>query len=321
MAAETIADKSPQAQITLISDEDHPYYYRFMLGEYLCGQISRERLDYKPVEYYESKNIKLRLSQRALEIDAPNKEVLLYHKERVPYDKLLLATGASTKIPPYYQRFAAHLLPFSSIQDAEEIMPRAKEAQNALVIGGGLTGVTLALALRRCGLALFCILLKRSFYPLLWSDADFANIVSLLKDEGIELFIDKDIENIGVENGGGLNVSLLDGTQLKCDFIGASFGIEPNIDLAKSANISAERGILTDEYLQTNVPDIFAAGDVAQIYHSALRNYWVNLGQPNAIRQGKIAGLNMCGLEAKYEMHLVNIKELSGKTIRFRQWE
>jgi len=289
-AARTIRENDPKAKIFICTDESHLYYPRPKLYGVLSGEAKPQEIYMFSEEWYEKRGIKVHLNKKVLSIETAKKELLLEDRSRVNYDKLLLANGAHSVVPPIKGVEKTGVFTLRSIKDALTIKEYTKKTGKVIIIGGGLLGLEFAASLRKLGqqvevAEIFSRLLPRQL------DQEGATI---LKDQiearGINVVLGvKTVEVLGEKTVSGI---LLDnGKELSGNLVLISAGVRSNTDLAVEAGIKVDKGVVVDQYLQTSVKDVYAAGDVAEFEG---RVYGII---PAALEQAKIAAMNMLGKE------------------------
>ncbi len=285
-AARTIRENDPKAKISVYTDENHLYYPRPRLYEVLSGEAKPQEIYMFSEQWYEKRGIKVHLNKKVLGIETARKELLLEDRSRVNYDKLLLANGAHPFIPPIKGVEKTGVFTLRSIKDALTIKEYTKKTRKAIIIGGGLLGLEFAASLRKLGqqvevVEIFPRLLPRQL------DQDGATILKdRIETRGIKIVLGVKTEEIlGKKTVSGI---LLDnGKKLSGNMVLISAGVRSNKDLAAEAGIKVEKGVTIDQYLQTSVNDVYAAGDVAEFDG---RVYGII---PAAMEQAKIAATNM----------------------------
>jgi nitrite reductase (NADH) large subunit len=292
-AAEQIRGRDGQGPITVISDEDIPFYSRIRLNEYVAGDIQEQDLIVKKHEWYEAQQIKLRLKTRIVGADASKRVMVTADHEEIPYDRLLMAAGSHSFVPPIKGADRPGVYALRSVQDARNISSWAKQIKDAVLIGGGLLGLEAGNALRRLGKKVMVV----EFFPRLLPrqlDVDGARrLQALLEEMGFAFRLGAKTEAItGGDRVGG--VRLEGGEALNADMVIISAGVRPNLELAEPLGLETDKGIKVDDHLQTNQSHIYAAGDVAE-FRGFPYGIWTA-----AMEQGKIAGTNMAGGDATY---------------------
>jgi nitrite reductase (NADH) large subunit len=274
----------------MYTDEKRLYYPRPELYRVLSGEVQSQEIIAFPEQWYKEGGITVYLGKKVSKIDIVKKELLLEDGSRAIYDKLLLANGAHPFVPPIKGVDKTGVFSLRSVEDAVTIRDYAKKMTKAIVIGGGLLGLEFAASLRKLGLEVEVVEIFPRLLPM-QLDADGA---SVLKDRiaalgiGFELGV-KTVEILGKESVSG--IALDNGKQLSGDFVLFSAGIRSNIELAAEAGIKVNRGVVVDQYLQTNANDVYAAGDVAEFEG---RVYGII---PAAEEQARIAAVNLVGDE------------------------
>ncbi len=294
-AVETIRGIDPQASITLIAGEAFPPYSRPMISMVLEGSVKADRLPIRSDDFYESLRIKPVIGEWVRRIDPENRLVQTDRGNEFPYDRLLVATGANPrplKVPGtglpniFFMRNQAH------VQGMIETIRAG--ARNALVLGGGLVGLKATYGLMRRGLSVK--LLIRSDYPLSMQVDEYAGKILLAELVGRGLEVRVGAEPAAFEGNGKVSEAVLtDGTRHPTDLVVIGKGVNPAVSFLPRDKIKVDLGIMVDEHLETSLPGVFAAGDVAEHFDIARKTRWVNAIWPVAVEQGRIAGMNMAG--------------------------
>jgi nitrite reductase (NADH) large subunit len=297
-AAETIRQYDPEGGITLIGDESVPPYCRPMISLVLEGAISPEKLPIRSSRFYEDLNIQAVLGNRVTGIDV-DKRTVAVDGASFGFDRLLIATGADPR-PIKAEGVALENISYMRTQDhVRTMLAGLKGARRALVLGGGLVGFKAAYGLLRRGLTV--TMLIRSGYPLSMQVDEEAGL--MIRDELVRHGLDVrvDIEAIAFEGDGRVRAAhLSDGSRLPCDIVVIGKGVLPALAFVPRDRIRTDLGIVVDGRMETSVAGIFAAGDVAEYVDIARNTPWVNAIWPEAVNQGRIAGLNMAGRRVTY---------------------
>lgn len=298
-AAETIRQLDPAGEITMIGDETFQPYSRPMISLLLEGSIGSDRLPIRSAGFYDELNIQPILGHRATDIDIANRTVTV-GGATYGFDKLLIATGADPR--PIgadnlnlgcisYMRTQAHV---------ETMLDGLDGTHRALVLGGGLVGFKAAYGLLRRGLDV--TMLIRSSYPLSMQVDPEAGM--MIRDELVRHGLDVrvDLEVLEFEGNGRVEAAhLSDNSKLSCDIVVIGKGVLPALSFVPRDRIEVDLGIVVDGHMETSVSGIFAAGDVAEYVDVARKTPWVNAIWPEAVNQGRIAGLNMAGRQVAYQ--------------------
>ncbi len=292
-AAEAIHALQPEADITLISEEHNLPYFRMSLTRYLAGEVEREKLILHEQEWYLRNHITILLNTHAEAIDAEGKRVSLADGQILPYDKLILASGAHPNMPPFPGRELKGVQTLRTLEDADLIMEVARKQARVICIGGGLLGLEVAGAVARQGAQVTVLegldwLLPRQL------DAQASAILKQkIEEMGIKVVVPA-ITKAMHGDGRVEEVELADGQVLPADLVLISTGVSANLELAKSAGLAVNRGVLVNEHMVTSNPDILAAGDLTE-FQGRSYGLWIP-----AKNQGTIAGQNAAGKEANF---------------------
>jgi len=292
-AAEAIHKNDPQASILLLSKEPELPYFRMNLTRYLAGEVEANKLDLHNQAWYEQNRIELRLNTTVTSILPAEKMLILEDQDKIPYDILILATGASPFLPPFPGKDLAGVQTLRTIHDADSILAACCEPIPVVCIGGGLLGLEVAGAIARRGVMVTVV------ESLAW-------LLPRQLDQPASLILQSKIEKMGISvitgaktkalvgDGHVQAVELEDGRSLPASLVVISAGVSANVELARKAGLEVNRGILVDDHMRTSLPGIFAAGDEAE-HHGRLYGLWVP-----AKSQGTIAGLSAAGKDAVY---------------------
>ncbi|HBD09149.1 MAG TPA: NAD(P)/FAD-dependent oxidoreductase [Syntrophobacteraceae bacterium] len=298
-AAETIRQFDPNGKITMISDEVFPPYCRPMISMVLEGVVPPEKLPIRSSSFYEELKIEPVLGKRVSAVNLDNRAVSVNGKV-YPYDKLLIATGADPR------RIKADGLELKNIffmrteTHVRQMLVALPTVRKALVLGGGLVGFKASYGLLRRGIEV--TMLIRSGYPLsMQVDPEAGRMIwNELKAHGLDVRLG--VEATAFEGKDTVTKAhLSDGTLLSCDMVVIGKGVFPACGFIPKDKIKVDAGIVVDEHMETSAPGVFAAGDVAESIDIARKTPWVNAIWPEAVAQGRIAGINMAGRRTAYK--------------------
>ncbi|MEM2337149.1 MAG: FAD-dependent oxidoreductase [Candidatus Bathyarchaeia archaeon] len=289
------------AEITLITDEKHAGYSRCGLPFVIGGHIqSFSDLIVFPPSYFKMMKLNLKTETKVTKIDTGKKAVLTVDKngntEEIPYDSLIIATGASAFTPPIKGKEKQGILPLRTIEDGQRIDQAIREgAKTAVVMGAGLIGLETAVALQERGLKVTVVEMLPQVLPAML-DADIAKMVQeALEQKGIRILTSKPVEEfLGTDKVTGI---VAGGEQINADLFVSAFGVRANTQLAVDAGVALgeTRLIKTTARMETNIKDVYAIGDCAESIHIVTQKPVVQQLGTVAVRQGKVAGINAAG--------------------------
>ena len=294
-AAFKIRTLDPEASIRIYSDEPFPVYSRVTLGKYVYGGQNDETIILKKQKLYEEKNIDLVYQE--VEDIYPEDHQLSVEEKRIEYGKLLLATGGSPRPLPLKGLDKKGVSYFQYLKDAKYIQEKAKEAEHIVIIGGGFIGIEFVDILHKMGKT--CTLIVRDQWY--WQNM-IAKEGGEILDKYIKEYADIRYETEVAEVHGDdqiESVTLSDGDTILCDALFIGIGLVLNTELANKAETQVRRGIVTDEFLETSIPDVYAAGDVAEYFNPVTGRHECGGTWVNASMQGMIAGQNMVKPKSK----------------------
>lgn len=302
-AAETIRKNDCDCKITIIGDEEYPFYYRPQLPKYVSGAITEEKLWGKKKDYYEKNNFTLRLGKKVSKIKSDMNEVILEDETTINYDSLLIATGGSIKKKNYPgSDLNGGIVGLRTINDAKDIKEKIKSAKSAVVIGEDFLTLSLTEALQSSGLDVTYLMPGDRLWPEIL-DKDASSILELkLSEKGIRIKHKTDIKEIVVKNRAIQGVITTNGELIDCQILGVVDKLKPNMDFLNGSGVNTGNGILVNDKMRTNVDNVYAAGDVAQLQdtmHNEIPE--INVRWLKAWKQGQVAGSNMTGNEAEYD--------------------
>src|SRR5688572_8496894 len=313
-AIEAIRSLDPVGEITLIGDDPYGFYSRPGLAYYLTGELHDKALFPRTADDFHALNFRY-VKGRVTKILRAEHILELENQSPISYDRLLIAVGAQAiplKVPG---ADLEGVLKIDHMEDAKRILKHARRGKTAVVVGGGITALELVEGFVSRGMKVHYLLRGDRYWSNVLDDQESRIVEHRLQEERVTLHYHAEAVEVTGQNGRVSGVRLLNGPELKCDLVAYAIGIRPRVELAKQAGLTIDRGILVNEYLQTNDPDIFAAGDVAQVYDPMSgRSILDSLWNP-ARQQGHTAGLNMAGRKTPYvKSPPFNVTRLAGLT-------
>lgn len=289
-----IRKRNKKCTIEIISTEKVIGYNRPMLTKGILSDVDPINFYIKPLEWYQENNIKLTLGMTVTEIKKDSRELVLENGETRTFDKLILATGADSFIPPIKGADQEGVYAIRSLEGVNRLQEYLKQVNKAVIIGGGILGLEAAWELKRAGKDVTVIELSQSIMNKQLDERGSALLQAAAEKSGIRVITNTGIEEISGD-GKATGVKLVDGVFADGELVILSTGVRQNIGLAKEIGIETGRSIKVNEKMETSVKDIYACGDCAE-YNGVNYAIW---GQ--AVEMGKAAGINAVGDEYKYE--------------------
>jgi NAD(P)H-nitrite reductase large subunit len=295
-AVEGIRNIDKKGEITIITNEPHHTYSRPLISYLLLGKVTREGIKYRHDNFYTDNKCTLLANVAVTGIDAAKKNVVLQDGKKIPYDKLLVATGSSPFVPVFAGLdTVVNKCTFMSLDDADRLETMLKKDKRVLIIGAGLIGLKCAEGI-----------LERVKHITVLDLAP--RILSSILDDGGAKLVQNHLEKKGVEFRLAANVKsftsdkalLEDGDAIDFDILVLAVGVRPNTSLLNGI-AKIDRGIVVNEKSETTVPDIYAAGDCTQALDVSSGQNKVMALLPNAYMQGECAGINMTGGSARFD--------------------
>jgi NADPH-dependent 2,4-dienoyl-CoA reductase/sulfur reductase-like enzyme len=313
-AAEAIRSQDASANITLIGDEPHGYYSRPGLAYYLTGELPENGLH--PYDRDDFRRMKLRMIHTRVRAIHPHKHQIENHEgQHLTYDRLLIATGARAVRMDVPGIELDGVVVLDNLDDARQILKKVRRARSVVVVGGGITALEIVEGLVSRGVKTHYFLRGNRYWSNVLDETESRIVEERLRHEGVKIHYHTELAKILGKRNRVAGVITKSGEHIKCKMVAVAIGIRPCTELASTAGLKIDRGILVDEYLRTSAPDIFAAGDVAQVYDPHTGKSVVDSLWGPARGQGNAAGMNMVGNSTPYVKAVpFNVTRLAGLT-------
>lgn len=277
--------------ITIFGEEPYPNYNRIQLSKVLQGDTDLSDITLNDWNWYEENNIQLYPGEMVTKIDTENKKVHTSKERVVEYDKLIIATGSLPFIIPVPGHDKKGVTAFRDIKDCEKMISASKEFKKAAVIGGGLLGLEAARGLLNLGMEVDVIHIADFLMERQLDETAGKMLQKELEKQGMNFLMQKQTAEITGENRVE-GIRFNDGEEIQTDLVVMAVGIRPNAGLAKENGIGVNRGILVNDYMETDIPDVYAVGECAE--H---RGTVYGLVAP-LYEQGKAMAAHICGVDA-----------------------
>ncbi len=299
-AARNLRKRDPKARITIISGESDHHWSRPALMYVYMGHMTYQ--DTKPYEdrFWVKNRIDL-VRGWVTSIDTEKKQLVLDGSRPMDWDKLLIATGSTPNRFGWPGQDLDGVSGMYSIQDLETLERRSPGLKSAAVVGGGLIGIELAEMLHSRGVHTTLLVRESAYWNGVLPNEEAEMVCQVIKAEGIDLRLNTELtEIVGDEHGSVCAVVDSNGDRIEAGFVGLTAGVRPNIQVCADSGIETGRGVLVDRQLRTNVPDVFAAGDCAEIErHDEQRNL-IQAVWYTGRRQGEVVAENLLGASTEY---------------------
>jgi NAD(P)H-nitrite reductase large subunit len=302
-AAAVLRERDPDNRITIISIGGLLFYDRYQLPQVFQGKRDwRDYLVYPP-EYYEDHRIAVRRKCRVTQVDPTRRMLILAHREEVGYDNLLIASGGAGYLPATLADYRPLFHNFTTYRGAIATADALPEAGTAIMLGGDILGIDVAQSMAASGYRVILIPSEQAFWPHKVDAADRPTLFDALRRAGIEVLEGGAIERIEAPGDGGpaRNVVFSDGRELRGDVVMPFYGLIPSLEFMVGSGVDIERGLLVNPELRTTDPQIWAAGDVCQIWSAEDNAYRFYYGWKNVKAMGEIAARNMTGDDQSFE--------------------
>ncbi|WP_300382376.1 FAD-dependent oxidoreductase [Clostridium sp.] len=292
-AIKSIREIDKEINIYVFQNEKYLPYYRTKLTKSLFGNLEEDKILLQKKEWYDSNNVKLCVDKEVTFIDTINNKIQLEDKTFFEYDKLLIATGARNFTPPIDGINKKNIFTIRELNDVEAIKANIEDKETILNIGGGIQGLEAAWAFSQNNKNVIVVEALERLMPRQLDRRASEVLQSSVENSNIKVLLNSNVEKIlGEDKAEG--ISLKDGNNIDCDMIVYSVGIRANTKLLENKEVKINKGIVVNNKMQTNIENIYAAGDVAEL-PGQIGGLW-NV----ASGEGKVAGYNMVGKEVKY---------------------
>lgn len=291
-ALDAIRLQDKEGSLILVTQESCLPYSPTILPYVLSGQAQPEKVFLRDQQSLDSLSVVFKPGAKVVAVDGSSRQVTLQSGEKIKYEKLLLATGAAPKLPPVQglQAVPHHVL--RTLEDALGLRSKIRKGGTALVMGAGLIGLHAAENLAKGGMKVVVVEALSQVLPGYFDEEVSQIICKAFSDNGIKIRLNEKVSR--VEGGDGETaLSLVSGGSISAGLIVVATGVQPRVEVLAGSGVEVDQGILVDERMRTNVSGIWAAGDVAQARGFFESSKILNATLPNAVEQGRIAGMDM----------------------------
>lgn len=300
-AAEHLRKHDPNCSIHLLTNEAYPLYNRVSLPRFLQGVLTEQKVMIRDFAWHEQRNIHFLTNTLVTSVHTDEQLVVTETGQQLPYDALLVASGgwANPLCVPGVED-TKHIYNFVTLEDTKTIIARMLESRTAVAYGGSFISYELCdgFAVRKLHTTW---IMRGSVWLRNALDADGGEVVdNIAKKFGVDVIHGDEIEAVVPNNGVPSYVKTKKGRQIPADVIGVGLGITLNTGILAQAPIEVRRGVVVNEYLETNVPNVYAAGDVAEFYDSTIGHHHTMGTWDNGLAHGRLVAVNMAGGHQPY---------------------
>ncbi|OGO06130.1 MAG: pyridine nucleotide-disulfide oxidoreductase [Chloroflexi bacterium RBG_13_54_9] len=298
-AAEAIREVDRVGSLTIISDEPYPAYSRPLISKYLTGERTLDDILFRPADFYGRNDIAFLADRHVKSLDPEAHACELEGGERMAWERLLLATGGTPIVPSMDWMGQTGVFTFTTLDDAKAIRAFLGKGDKAVVIGGGLIGVSVTEALVKRGVEVAIVEMRERILNTILDEQASSLAEDALRRADVDIITSHTVAQIcGEQEVSG--VVLEDGKEISCDLVVVAIGVTPRTELALGAGIKVNRGIVVDRHMATSHPNIYSCGDVAEAFDFVYGANRLTPIWPNAYIGGRTAGFNMAGMTAEY---------------------
>ncbi|HEX6373790.1 MAG TPA: FAD/NAD(P)-binding oxidoreductase [Longimicrobium sp.] len=311
-ACEAVRARDRFAAITVVGEEPHPFYSRPGLAYLLTGSVPEKRLYVRTPAEVAALGLE-RIHARAAALDTAAYRLALEDGRSIGYDRLLLATGA-VSIPPEFEGGELDgVMRLDGLDQARAMMRRARRRAAAVVVGGGSTALEIVEGLHAQGMRVHYFLRGDRYWSKVLDAVESAIVEERLEEEGVRIHRRTEVARAVGENGKLVAVETVAGERIACEVLAVAVGIRPRLELARAAGIETDRGVSVNPLLETSAPDVFAAGDVAQVLDPTTGRAELDALWNSALRMGRAAGDSMAGAGEPYQKNVpMNVTRVAG---------
>ena len=300
-AAEEIRKHDKESEVVLIGEEEHSLYSRVLLAPYVMGKVTREKCFIKKDSWYEEKNIEYIRGESVSEINTKNKYVVLLKAGReIPYDKLLITTGGEPRYVEDDLKGVSYLRTIDDADHLSSLIKRVESGSGVVVNGGGFIACEYLNIFKHFSLETTCMYRGETFWSSVLDSESGALIQKTIEENGVKVLPKTTVDKLNGESE--LESVETTSGEVEARVLGVGVGLSRDTSWLDSAGIEAGRGIMTNEFLETNVDDVYAAGDICEYKDVITGNKILSGSWMSAIMQGRVAARNMIGGHEEFRL-------------------
>lgn len=317
-AAETIRKNDATGGIAVVSDEPYRFYSRLILSKpnFFLGKIPFDSVWLRKEAWYPENKIELIAGRTAIEFNPKSKEISLDNGDTLVYEKLLLALGTKPNIWSNDDTKKDGIYYLRSVDDGRRIMEAIKTAKKSAVIGGGFIGLEMCELLRMAGLPTSFFIREKFFWDYVWDETSARMVETAMDRHGVDIHLNVTVEAI-LGDGRVSGARLSNGRTVEFDMLIIGIGTHFPLNWLRQSGLEIGKGILANEFLETNIPDVWTAGDVAEYEDNIIGSKVLMGNWANAQEQGRVAGGNMSAEKKPFRFVSFYTTQAFGVSIAF----
>lgn len=298
--AEMLRKLEPSCEVTLVTDEAYPLYNRVTLPRMLKQEVPPTKVFLKSSEWHAETGIRFLSETRVTAVDVEGRTVVTNRAQELPWDALLIASGGRPNHLPAPGAEAPNCFNFQYYNDTLALSEQIGRSRRAVSVGGSFISYELAEAFRVRGLEVAWLIRGPRWLRRILDEDGGALVDRIATDHGVEVLHDQTVERVVVRDGLATGVVTSAGETIDCQLVGSGLGLTLNTDFLGGTGIRLDNGVITDSGLRTNVPGVFAAGDIAEYEDTVTGHHHLMGTWDNALAHGRVAAVNMLGGEQPY---------------------
>jgi 3-phenylpropionate/trans-cinnamate dioxygenase ferredoxin reductase subunit len=299
-AAKTLREEAPDAEITIVTDEGEALYNRILIKEFAKGKLPEMPISIHEPEWYEERDIDLRLDTLVTDVDPDAHRLRTHEGETIEYDKLLVATGGTPAQLPVENSDADGIHHFWTFQDARAIREHAERAETGIIVGAGLLGIDLAAICAEQDVSAHYLMRGDCWWRYALSEEGAEILHEAMRERDVEPVFGSGVDHFETDDDGHVTAAVdPNGDRYEGDFVGIAIGLNFNTEFLQGTDVERDDGVVVDEYMQTSVEDVYAAGDITRYHDTILDDRAQNGSWDSAKEQGTTAAKNMLAEESE----------------------
>jgi NAD(P)H-nitrite reductase large subunit len=314
-AAEALREEAPNADVTVVTDEGEALYNRILIKEFAKGKLPEAPISIHEEDWYEERDIDLELNTLVTDVDTDAHTIRTHEGEEISYDKLLVAAGGTPNQLPVENSDADGVHHFWTFQDARNIREHTAEADTGVVVGAGLLGIDLAAICGGQDIDAKYLMRGNRWWRYALSEDGAEIIHDGLREKGVEPVFESGADHFETNDDGEV-VATVDGNgdRHDSDFVGVAIGLDFNVEILQDTDVTIDGGVHVDEYMRTDVEDVYAAGDITKYWDPILDERAQNGSWDSAKAQGALAAESMLD-DAGYDVDPEEFRLVSSYSI------